>query len=98
MSPPFHLFDMVAVRAQSDITGVAPADHDAIGGVIELRHLLVGKEAACDELETLAALGKLKNLVEHSGVVEGFALSADGDALDVGGVDQRRQVLPGEAR
>lgn len=98
MSPPFNLFDIMAVRTQSDITGVAPVDHDVIGSVIELHHLLVGEESACDELETITALGKLKNLVEDSDIVEGFALSADRDALDVRGVDQRRQVLPREAR
>lgn len=94
MGPPFDLLNVVTVGTQADVADVAIAQDDAVGGVVEVRHLVVWVEPTSDELEALATFGQPEDLVEHFDVVERLAFAADGDALDLRGIDQPSEVFP----
>lgn len=85
---------MVTVGTQADVADVAIAQDDAVGGVVEVRHLVVWVEPTSDELEALATFGQPEDLVEYFDVVERLAFAADGDALDLRGIDQPSEVFP----
>ncbi len=70
MRTPFYFFNMMAIRTQTNVTGITVSGDNTIDLIVDLLHLLMAKKTASDKLKAITALRQLEQLIKSINVIE----------------------------